>query len=1435
MGTVRFKNDHIAAITRYGDYVQGNLTICHVYYVEDLGHKLFLVGQFCDEDLEVAFHSNTCYVRNLEGYDLLTSSREFNLYTISISVLAASSLVCLMSKATSTKSWLWHRRLSHLNFGTINQLMSKDLVDGLPKLKYNKDHLCSACKQGKSKKASFPSKLVPSIESKLELLHMDLCGLMRVESIDGKKYILMIVDDYSSYTWNRSLVHTRYNKTPYELIRGRKPNVQYFHVFGSLCYLTNDRDDLGKMKPKADTDSDAPQIVTSLDEPITQQSSIPILETHSGEQIQEDVAELDTLLYTLGPGLNCSNFQDSSKEMNEIPSQQDLDNLFGSLHEEYYAPNSDAPQIVTSLDEPITQQSSIPDGFIDLYGLKQAPRAWYDKLSSFLVEHHFTKGIVDPTLFTQRHGEDILLVQIYVDDIIFGSTNPVFSNRFAKLMKDNFEMSMMGEMKFFLGLQIHQSPRGIFINQSQYTMKLLRKHEMKKCDIVTTPMAIAKIDEDLHGTPTDQTKYRSMIRGLMYLTTSRPDIAFATFVCARYQARRTEKHLKEVKRIFRYLRKSINKGLWYSNDSRFELIAYSDADLAGCLDDYKSTSEGIQFLGDKLVSWSSKKKDCTTMLTVKAEYEHVEKGTIELYFAGTDYQLADLFTKALPRERFEYLVHMIVSKVPDTEDTIMFKLDRQEIIYTVDMFYDTLHLPVETQDNPLIALVNIRIIESFMQRVGYQGVVDKVSTFYTKFLTQPWQTMFKVFNRCLTTRTSGHDQTKINILQLFQKKNFIWYPHTTKLIIADLMKKFPSIPQRLDEDYHSIKDDIPLTDEIGATDDYKEYETVYVGVKVPMNQPQPVVSTQGTYRTTPRAHRTPTLTAVSPRGKKRKQSARETSSPRKSLKVTIKQKQVVEGEKDAESYASKFAAFMLDDNVDDSGNRLEPGSYKENPKVVKDYDKNEKEKKDEKKDDDRTHEIEETLIDEDEVIPEDETPELITEFQNVDKRVLTIFDRARMKATLNDMLSNQFKNAEEYAYHLEQATNFMKNQIVWESRQEDIKRSIPKAHIFYGPQRNPNEPPRYLYNKDLFFLKNGNIEEKKYILSLYKIHAELFPEADLEEKMNHWVQKEFKNFNEDARLSIQHWKDSWHKRVYKQNQRKVRDNPGDYVSNHRITKVVRITTDQLYALDFMEQIIVMRENDKPDSFSEADFKYLNKNDIEDLYYLCRNKKERVHDFHLGIESYQIKVNLTAPTLTFFGIEAHKPHSIVDNPNTSLIYLNTKDEKQVMYLVEIVKFCDATLERVLNEVKLRIFQNQFWKKPPRLGELDLDIMKAFEREITKRLRHREQMRRMTKVIKEEFDKIKDVKVKYVSLTCDTSLEVFNNEVSRLSGMDDDLFTYEVEVANILCHSNMDDDSEHEADDDMGYDLSNVAFTEWLGLKFFNYKIMDHYTIKALWIY
>ncbi|GJV26577.1 retrovirus-related pol polyprotein from transposon TNT 1-94 [Tanacetum coccineum] len=349
-------------------------------------------------------------------------------------------------------------------------------------------------------------------------------------------------------------------------------------------------------------------------------------------------------------------------------------------------------QLLAFLYGPLKEEVYVnqPDGFVDpyhpdkvyrlkkaLYGLKQAPRAWYDELSNFLVSNGFSKGSIDPTLFITKHGEDILLVQIYVDDIIFGSTNPNLSKRFGKLMHNKFDMSMMGELKFFLGIQIHQSPR------AKYAQEILKKHGMTSCDSIGTPMATKHLDADLSAKP-------------------------------------TEKHLTAVKRIFQYLKDSINMGLWYPKDTGFELTAFSDLDHAGCLDLRKSTSGGIQFLGgDKLVSWSSKKQDCTSMSSAEAEYvslsaccaqvlwlrtqltdygfhfdkipmycdskaaiaiscnpvqhsrtkhidvryhfikEQVEKGIVELFFVGTEYQLADLFTKALSEDRFKYLVRRL--------------------------------------------------------------------------------------------------------------------------------------------------------------------------------------------------------------------------------------------------------------------------------------------------------------------------------------------------------------------------------------------------------------------------------------------------------------------------------------------------------------------------------------------------------------------------------------------------------------------------------------------------------------------------------------------------------------------------------------------------------------------------------------------------------
>nr|GFA00177.1 integrase, catalytic region, zinc finger, CCHC-type, peptidase aspartic, catalytic [Tanacetum cinerariifolium] len=264
-----------------------------VYFVEGLGHNLFSVGQLCDSDLEVAFRRNACFVRNLEGVDLLKGDRSTNPYIINLHDMASASPICLMARASSTKSWLWHQRLSHLNFDTINDLAKNNLVSGLPKFKNNKEHLCPSCEQGKNKRASHPPKPVPSSRQRLHLLHMDLCGPMRIASINGKRvgishqvsYVrtsqqngvverrnrtlvkaartMLIFSRAPLFLWaeaiatacftqNCSIIHRCFNKTPYELINGRKLDISFLYVFGALCYPKNDHEDIRKLGAKGD-------------------------------------------------------------------------------------------------------------------------------------------------------------------------------------------------------------------------------------------------------------------------------------------------------------------------------------------------------------------------------------------------------------------------------------------------------------------------------------------------------------------------------------------------------------------------------------------------------------------------------------------------------------------------------------------------------------------------------------------------------------------------------------------------------------------------------------------------------------------------------------------------------------------------------------------------------------------------------------------------------------------------------------------------------------------------------------------------------------------------------------------------------------------------------------------------------------------------------
>ncbi|WVZ84368.1 LOW QUALITY PROTEIN: hypothetical protein U9M48_031407, partial [Paspalum notatum var. saurae] len=340
-----------------------------------------------------------------------------------------------------------------------------------------------------------------------------------------------------------------------------------------------------------------------------------------------------------------------------------------------------------------------------LYGLKQAPRAWYARLKSFLLKSGFVMGSVDKTLFLLSRGSDTLIVHIYVDDIIFGGSSHALVSSFAEQMSREFEMSLMGELQFFLGLQIKQGPEGTFVHQAKYTRDILKKFDMGDSKPMTTPMSTNTVlDADEDGEAVDQKEFREMVDSLLYLTATRPVIQFAVCLCARYQASPRTSH--PVKPISRYLKFTPELGLWYSLGSSLSLRGFSDADHAGCRIDRKSTYGTCQHFGTSLVSWSSRKQASVALSTTKAEYllwmkatlsdfglrfrripllvdstsaisiaknpilhsrtkhidvrfhfqrDHYEKGDIYLIHVVSANQLADIFTKPLEFDAFTRL------------------------------------------------------------------------------------------------------------------------------------------------------------------------------------------------------------------------------------------------------------------------------------------------------------------------------------------------------------------------------------------------------------------------------------------------------------------------------------------------------------------------------------------------------------------------------------------------------------------------------------------------------------------------------------------------------------------------------------------------------------------------------------------------------------
>ncbi|GJW20790.1 retrovirus-related pol polyprotein from transposon TNT 1-94 [Tanacetum coccineum] len=735
-------------------------------------------------DLEVAFRKSTCYIHDLKGNDLLTGSCGIDFYSITLQDSTTPNPICLMAKATSSQAWLWHRYLSYLNFNTINLLSKNNIVNGLSKLKFIKDHLCSSCELRKEKRKSFHTKTTPSSKRRLQLLHMDLCGPMRVESINGKKYVLVIVNDYSQYTWthflrskdktprvlidfltlfqrglhaqairhetstartpeqngiverrNRTLVETAqtmlsaakvpfqtykvFNKRTRIIVETIHVNFDELPLMGS-DHVSSDPDpqcsttllEQDSLSPSPQSPENVPQVVetvttsnelellyslmfsellngTSLvvsksfdvhaaDNPdkrkqhnITHTSTttdvayIPPLNIQSTHQTPTQVPSVTVSKNIIQAETNTENAQFDEDEFINIfstpvqeqgeTSSHHVDSLnmhtFYQHHPSAQHWTKDHPleQVIRNPSQSIrTRRQLERDGEMCMFTLTMSrtePKnikeamddsAWiesiqeelhqFDRLDENTVirnkSHLVAKG------YAQKEGiyfeesfapvarlEAVRLFITYVahksftvyqmdvkTTFLYGPLKEeVYVNQPDGFVDPYHPDKVYRLKKALYGFK--QAPKNdhnpivcIFINQAKYAQEILKKHGMTSYDSIGTPMPTKHLDADLSGTPVDQTKYRSMVGALMYLTTSRPDIVHATCYCARYQAKPTKKHLTAVKRIFQYLKDSINMGLWYPKDTDFELTAILDLDHTGCLDSRKSTSGGIQFL-----------------------------------------------------------------------------------------------------------------------------------------------------------------------------------------------------------------------------------------------------------------------------------------------------------------------------------------------------------------------------------------------------------------------------------------------------------------------------------------------------------------------------------------------------------------------------------------------------------------------------------------------------------------------------------------------------------------------------------------------------------------------------------------------------------------------------------------------------------------------
>ncbi|GJW28328.1 retrovirus-related pol polyprotein from transposon TNT 1-94 [Tanacetum coccineum] len=802
LGTVRFGNNQVAKILGYGDYQQGNIIISRVYYVEGLRHNLFSVRQFCDEDLEVAFWKNTCFIRNLEGVDLLLGSRDTNLYTISIDDMLKTSPIYLLSKASKTKSWLWHHRLSHLNFFTLNKLAK----DGLAR--------------GKSKKSSHQPKAEDTNQEKRYLLHMDLCGPISVESINKKKYILIIVDDYSRFTWVKFLrskdeapdaiikcikkIQVRLNATVRNVrtdngtkfvnqtIRDFYENVSILHqtsvartpqqngvverrnrtlveaartmlIFSKahLFLWAEAINTACKLNAKADIGIFVGYVPAKKAFRIYNRRTQKIMET-----IHATFDELTIMAseqFGLGPGLK--------------------DSLFQPLFDEYFnpptivvspVPVAAAPRAVDIADSPVSMSidQDAPSLNSTSQGSSSNVRPYH---TPFELIGRWTK---DHPIANARGGNRLRGI------ICTGCKNRGHPYLRSKVANKNMTIFQMNVQTAFLNGELKEEvdvsqPEG-FVDQEY-------------------PSHVYKLKKSLYG-------------------------------------------LKHVH-------------------------AYSDADHSGCQDTRRITSGSAQILRAKHIN-------------VRYHFikEQVKNGIVELYIIRMEYQLAGIFTKPLLRERFNFLIEKLgmrsmspkmLKRLTEEEDEVKVSSTNVRLETTVPQKEETFQVAIDLVKNsscfkaftisadvleifmtssgilsrrtilniyPRVEGVNFTDVPdndttlAFLIKLGYKGPMYKHTNMFVDHMHQPWRTLAAIINKCLSGKTTSNEKLYLayqidHRKEKRSRRENMSFPRFTKVIINHFLKQYKSLLNLKFQHYHTIKDDgiVCRLKFVRIGEDYLEY------------------------------------------------------------------------------------------------------------------------------------------------------------------------------------------------------------------------------------------------------------------------------------------------------------------------------------------------------------------------------------------------------------------------------------------------------------------------------------------------------------------------------------------------------------------------------------------------------------------------------------